>query len=183
MTRVVLVGMGAALLAFGLGTLIGVRLASRDAGGAPVAVATHAPTTAPVAPAAPRDGFTGVVFSKQQVDLASTIDARVIDVPVELGDRLKKGDVVAHLDADSIRRELASATAAVRAAQAEVSAAKVEEAEANDKAARMDKLGDAVSAEERECAHYRAKTASAHLAAALYGCASPCPRIAPATSP
>jgi RND family efflux transporter MFP subunit len=87
-------------------------------------------------------------------------------VPVQLGARLRQGDVVATLDAEGIRRELGAATAAVRAAQAEVQSARVQAAESKAKAARLEKLGDAVSAEELETARYQERLGAARVSAA-----------------
>jgi RND family efflux transporter MFP subunit len=169
--KVFVVSGGIACLAFGLGALFGARLGTNRG-----AVTAAAPTAAPppqvsALEAAPgdRNGFVGVVFAKQQVDLESTVEARLLTVPVQLGDRLKKGDTVATLDAEAIRRDLASAAAAVHGAQAEAHAARVELAAAHDKAARLDKLAKAsssVSDEELEAVHYQEKLAAARQEAA-----------------
>ncbi len=165
-SRVVLVSGGIACLTFGLGALLGARLTSRSV--APPIVASSGTgaavrPAAAVPPGAAQEGFTGVIFPRQQVDLAPTVEARVLTVPAELGVRLRKGDVVATLDAESIRRELAAATASVRAAQAEVRAANVELSAARAKAERLVKLGDGVSAEELESARYQEKLAAARV--------------------
>jgi RND family efflux transporter MFP subunit len=162
---------GIACLSFGLGALLGTRLGGSRANGA-----TAAPTAAPPpqvsaleATPASKNGFVGVVFAKQQVDLESTVEARLLTVPVQLGDRLKQGDTVATLDAEAIRRDLASASAAVRAAQAEAHAARVELAAAHDKATRLEKLANAsssVSEEELEGVRYQEKLAAARQEAA-----------------
>jgi len=159
---------GVAIVAFGMGALAGARLSTRTA---PAAVVTPAGEgKPPVASDAPvsKNGFVGVVFAKQQVDLESMVAARVLTVPVQLGDRLRKGDTVATLDAEAIRRDLASASAAVKSAQAEARAARVELAVAHDKARRAEKLADSLSAEDLEAARYQEKLAEAHSQAAQF---------------
>jgi RND family efflux transporter MFP subunit len=157
---------GIACLAFGLGALLGTRLGgSRGAIAAPAPAAPLVTSVAPTPAPVDKRGFVGVVFAKQQVDLESTVEARLLTVPVQLGDRLKQGDTVATLDAEAIRRDLASASAAVRAAQAEAHAARVELAAARAKAQRLDKLAKAsssVSDEELETAHAQENLAAAH---------------------
>jgi RND family efflux transporter MFP subunit len=113
-------------------------------------------------------GFVGVVFPKQQVDLESTVEARLLTLPVQLGDRLRKGDTVATLDSESIRRDLAAATASVHTAQAEVHGAKVELAQAHDRAARLQKLAasGSVSDEELKAVQFQEKAAATKLDAA-----------------
>jgi RND family efflux transporter MFP subunit len=167
MTRVVAVGFGAVLLAFGLGTLLGFRLGGRESQA--TTVVAHPVDPKPTVDDGPRttpDGLTGVIIAREQVPLSAGFSARVVEIPVKLGDRLRKGDVVARLDAESIRREVATATAAVKAAQAEVQAARVEESDAVAKLRRLEGLGDAVSEEERETARARVRTAAARVAAA-----------------
>jgi RND family efflux transporter MFP subunit len=159
---------GAAVLAFGLGTLFGMRFGGRPelAGASPKPVEVPEPVTATPMVEPMNDGFVGVVFARQSLDLAPSVEARVVDVPVQLGDRLKRGAIVARLDADSIKREVAAAQASMRAAAAEVQAARVEESEAAVKARRLEQIGDAVSAEELETARYRAKMATARVVGA-----------------
>jgi RND family efflux transporter MFP subunit len=167
--RAMLVSGGVALVAFGLGALLGARLTRPPAPVASGPAAVAAGRVAAPAAAVAEEGFVGVVFARQQVDLESTVSARVATVPVELGHRLRKGDPVATLDAESIRRDLATASAQVRAAQAEAKAARVELAALAAKTARLDKLATAsssVSEEEIEAARYAEKLAAARFEAA-----------------
>ncbi len=165
--KLFVISAGIACVAFGMGALTGARLATRPAPVATAAaVAADQPQVQPMQPMPDRKGFVGVVIAKQQVDLESTVAARVLTVPVQLGDRLHKGDPVATLDSESIRRDLASATATVRAAQAEERAARVQLAAAHDRAGRMNKLAASVSQEELETAHYEEKMAAARRQAA-----------------
>jgi RND family efflux transporter MFP subunit len=129
--------------------------AARDAG-------VIAPTVAPAEPVS----LTGVLYPLQEVDLVATVEARIESVPVQLGAHVAAGDVVATLDAASLRRELKAADASVRAAQAELGAARVERASASDKARRIQRLGDVVAEEEAANAVYSERLAQAREAAA-----------------
>ena len=113
----------ASLLAVALGALMAARIAREETTAEVRAAPTSRPKAERVSDADPR-GFVGVIFPRQQVDLAAEASARVMDVKVQLGTPLKKGEVVASLDAASLRRELSAAQAAARAARIESSAAK-----------------------------------------------------------
>jgi RND family efflux transporter MFP subunit len=158
---------GVACVAFGLGALLGTRLtAARTALPTPASVPSGPSVAAARDDAEAKKGFVGVVFAKQQVDLESMVEARVLTVPVQLGDRLKAGDKVATLDVESIQRDLASAQAAVKAAQADAHSAKVDWAAAHDKAARAEKLAkasDSISEEELESFRFNERGAAAKL--------------------
>ena len=149
---------GASLLAVALGALVAARIARQE----PTAEVRAAPTSKPRAERKlegdPR-GFVGVIFPRQQVDLAADVSARVMDVKVQLGTPLKKGDVVASLDADSLRRELAAAAAAARAARVESSSAK-------ERAERYEKHAEAISGEERINAASQSKVSAARASEA-----------------
>jgi RND family efflux transporter MFP subunit len=143
----------ASLLAVALGALIAARIAREE----PTAEVRAAPTSRPKAErATERDprGFVGVIFPRQQVDLAADVSARVMDVKVQLGTPLKKGEVVASLDAASLRRELSAAQAAARAARVESSAAK-------ERSERYSKHAEAISGDERINAASQSKVSAA----------------------
>lgn len=149
---------GASLLAVALGALVAARIARQE----PAAEVRAAPTSKPRAERKlegdPR-GFVGVIFPRQQVDLAADVSARVMDVKVQLGTPLKKGEVVASLDADSLRRELAAAAAAARAARVESSSAK-------ERAERYAKHAEAISGDERIAAASQSKVSAARASEA-----------------
>ncbi|HLU68465.1 MAG TPA: efflux RND transporter periplasmic adaptor subunit [Kofleriaceae bacterium] len=150
----------AALLALGLGGLFAHRMRRAEEVSAPAQAKPVAARTDPAAAGDPR-GFVGVVFPRQQVDLASVAAARVKDVKVQLGTRLATGDVVATLDSDSLRRELDAAEAAVRAAQAEARAARVESQAAAERSERLERFAEGVAGEERiQAANQQRLTAS-----------------------
>jgi HlyD family secretion protein len=60
----------------------------------------------------------GVVAPATQVDVRAQITEPVVSLPVQLGDAVHKGQVVARLDASSLQAQLASAQAALQQAQA-----------------------------------------------------------------
>jgi RND family efflux transporter MFP subunit len=120
-----------------------------------------APTTAPVV-----EPFVGVVVPRQQVDVLAIVDAKVADVKAQIGARVKKGDVIATLDAESLRRQYEAAQATVDGAQADVRSASAEASAAQTQANRMQKLGDAVSGQERTNAIAAARSAGARVAGA-----------------
>lgn len=155
MRVIVITGM---LLAVALGALVAARIARQD----PTAEVRAAPTPRPRAERRaegdPR-GFVGVIFPRQQVDLAADVSARVMDVKVQLGTPLKKGAVVASLDADSLRRELSAAQAAARAARVASSAAK-------ERADRYAKHKEAISGDELTSSASESKVSAARAAEA-----------------
>ncbi|HUS62989.1 MAG TPA: efflux RND transporter periplasmic adaptor subunit [Kofleriaceae bacterium] len=152
------------LLAVGLGALVAARYQREEKTFAPPpARKVEAPREA--APVDTR-GFVGVIFPRQQVDLASSASARVEDVKVTLGTRLKKGDVVATLDAKSLRREVAAASAAARAASAEAKSARVASQAASEKQGRLEEYKEAVAGEEIINASNEAKLSSSRVSAA-----------------
>ena len=157
----------AALLALGLGALVAARMSRPDDDpGRPEPAAKIVPRPeAPPGRADPR-GFVGVVFPRKQVDIAPSVSARVEDVKVQLGSRVKKGDVIATLDSASLRREMAAAVAAVRAARAEAHSAVVQEQAAAEKVQRFDHYAEAVSGQERINARNAARLSSSQAGAA-----------------
>jgi len=159
-----LVLLGTALLAAAMAGLIAVRTRA-DADRPPVERRAPTPARAGAGePTAASEAFVGVIFARQQVDLASSAEARVETVPVQLGSRVARGDVIATLDADSVRRELAAGTAAARAASADLSAARVELAAAKEKAQRLSRYPEGVPGEDIIAARTRERLLTSQLA-------------------
>jgi RND family efflux transporter MFP subunit len=160
--KLVLVGM--ALLAAALGGLI----AARQRPDREIAAPARPPPPAhrPAAAQPDQEAFVGVIFARQQVDLASTAQAVVETVPVQLGSQVERGDTIATLDADAVRRELAAAGAAVRAANADLSAARVELAAASEKVKRLSRFPEGVPGEEIVSARTRERLLSSQLVGA-----------------
>jgi len=69
----------------------------------------------------------GTVQSRLAVKIAPKLNARIIEIPVHPGDRLKKGDVIAKLDDRDLRAAYNAASAAQAAAQAQAAQANADE--------------------------------------------------------
>ncbi len=101
------------------------------------AAATPAPTIAPVPtvamPGLPQPGqtgatsgsgslanraYTGEIRAKQQVSLSPKVGGRIQEIKVDVGDRVKAGDVIAVLEKSTQEAQLAQAKAQLAAAQA-----------------------------------------------------------------
>lgn len=157
---------GVALLAAAMGALVAARQRSGGERAAPAAESPGRAVHASPEPLLDSGAFVGVVFARQQVDLASSAQARVETIPVQLGTRVARGEVIATLDAAAIRRELSAASAAVRAAGADLTAARVELAAASEKVKRLAKFPEGVPGEEILGARTRERLSSAQVAGA-----------------
>jgi RND family efflux transporter MFP subunit len=152
------IAIAAVILAVALGALVAARIGREE----PAAQVRAAPTSRPRDEQRPQGdprGFVGVIFARQQVDLAADVAARVMDVKVQLGTPLKKGDVVASLDAESLRRELNAAQAVARAARVASSAAK-------ERAQRYARHSEAISGDELSASASDSKVSAAKVAEA-----------------
>jgi len=69
----------------------------------------------------------GTVRSRLAVKIAPKLNARIVEIPVHPGDRLKKGDVIARLDDRELRAAYNAANSALIAAQAQAAQARIEE--------------------------------------------------------
>lgn len=77
-------------------------------------------------PAGREVSLSGTVAAKEEVDLAFRIGGRLVERPVNVGDRLAAGDLVGRLDSEDEENALRAARAALTAAEAQLY-----EAEAN----------------------------------------------------
>lgn len=69
----------------------------------------------------------GSVHSRSFARLAPKLNARIVDIPVHAGDKVKKGDVIARLDDRDLRAAYNAAAAGEVAAQAQAAQAQAEE--------------------------------------------------------
>jgi RND family efflux transporter MFP subunit len=157
---------GTAVLAAAMGGLVALRMRAEPGRGRPTR-----PVPSPVEigtgePASGSAGFVGVLFARRQVDLASSVEARVETIPIQLGTRVSRGDVVATLDADAVRRELAEGKAAAREAASALRSARVELAAAKEKAARLARFPEGVPGDEIIQARTRERLLTSQLAGA-----------------
>lgn len=74
----------------------------------------------------------GTVRSRMTVKITPKLNARIVDVLVHAGDRLKRGDVIARLDDRDLRAALDAANAAYSAVKAQMDHAKTEQRRAID---------------------------------------------------
>ena len=158
------VGLGLLLVAGLVALLVGWPRVSREA----PAPAAPAPAPVPTAlPAGGGPGFLGVVIAEGSVDVAARFDGRLRGVEVQVGDRVRRGEVLARLEEQPLRHELSITEADLRAARAEEDVARISLAEARESLERgggdrLVGLG-AVSAEEQARLRFAEQRAQARL--------------------
>lgn len=123
--------------------------------------APHA--TPPASPPASRQGWIGVVVARQTVDVTADSQGRLQAMHVSIGDRLRRGDLIATLDTSLAAQDLEMARSNQRAAEADERRAADEFAEAKARNDRRQSNPDFFSKEDLAEAALRAKTASAAL--------------------
>ncbi len=114
--------------------------------------------------------FLGVVIPNDSVEVSSRFESRLVELDVEVGESVKKGQVLARLDTRSLQQQLAAAQATLQGSRAEEQAASLALAEAREKKGRYFtprslELG-VYSQEELAKVRYEESTASARLQAA-----------------
>lgn len=117
-----------------------------------------------------RDGFLGVIIPEEAVDISTRVEGRLESVKVRVGDTVRQGAVLAVLDTQRLRRDLAIAEAEVLTARAGLHMAELALAEAQEKLARREDpkqvgLG-ALSQEELSTSRYEQRMAAVKLEAA-----------------
>lgn len=103
--------------------LIGAALILGAAGEAPVLVRMQ---TIALVPAHPALVVSGTVQARVQADLGFRVAGKVIGRPVEIGDRVRRGQVLAELDPADLRNSLAVAEAALQSAEADAANAQAD---------------------------------------------------------
>jgi RND family efflux transporter MFP subunit len=136
---------------------------------APPSAATQAPSS-PELLEGEHAGFIGVIVAEGSVAISAKFDGRLEQVAVQVGDSVRKGDVLARLDTAPLQHELAIATADLQAARAEEEVAKLAHQSAQEALqrggdSRLLSLG-AISEEEQAKLRFAEKTGVAKLAAA-----------------
>lgn len=123
-----------------------------------------APRTTPLAsPPVSRQGWIGVVVARQTVDVTADSQGRLQAMHVSIGDRLRRGDLIATLDTSLAAQDLEMARSNQRAADADERRAADEFAEAKARNDRRQSNPDFFSKEDLAEAALRAKTAAAAL--------------------
>ncbi|MFP2894963.1 efflux RND transporter periplasmic adaptor subunit [Corallococcus sp. 4LFB] len=121
-------------------------------------------------PLAATSSWLGVVIAEESVDLAASREGRVANIRVQVGDRVKQGEVVATLDVMAAQQELAVAEAELLSSRAELRTSQLALEEAQERLVRRDSPEQlrtgAISHEELSTARYQEQTASAKVAVA-----------------
>ncbi|RIK58029.1 MAG: hypothetical protein DCC57_01185 [Chloroflexi bacterium] len=107
--------------------------------GAPARAADLADPRPPDAAGATRDApltYTASILPAEQVTVVAEVAGQVIEVAVQVGDRVDAGDILLRLDSTTLEAQRAQALAALQAAQAEVELLRVVAGDADIEAAR-----------------------------------------------
>jgi len=149
-------------------TVVALLATGCDTGSAPPAVAaSSAPVTVPAPPppatpaSAPPDAksftTTGPLVADQQADVGAERDGRIVEIAVQIGDRVKAGQLLARLDDRMFAAACAAQKARIAGAQAQVRQWQAEQESARADLRRADALHDAkiLSDEDWEVAKYK----------------------------
>jgi RND family efflux transporter MFP subunit len=121
----------------------------------------------PQHPASVEADWPGVAIAEESVDLAAPRGGRLELLRVQVGERVKKGDVVAMLEFRSVQLELAVAEAELQSRRAEQQVAALALEEAHERVERRAAPGQlktgAISEEEVSTARYQERMAAAKL--------------------
>jgi RND family efflux transporter MFP subunit len=120
-------------------------------------------TSPAAAPASRRAGWIGVLVARQMVDVTADSQGRLQAMHVSIGDRLRRGDLIATLDMSLAAQDLEMARSNQRAAEADERRAADEFAEAKARNDRRQSNPDFFSKEDLAEAALRAKTAASAL--------------------
>ncbi len=126
---------------------------------AAVAPAKAAPEPQPTAEAADPKSFstTGPLVAEQQADIAAERAGRIVSINVRIGDRVKKGQILAQLDDRALRSACDSQKARMASAQAQLREWQAEQLTAESDLRRADAMREnkIISEENWEHAKYR----------------------------
>jgi RND family efflux transporter MFP subunit len=119
-------------------------------------------------PAAPGNGFLGVILARSSADVAPRFEGKLKAVHVRLGDVVAAGALIATLDVPSLRFDLSMAEASLKAAEVDQERAAIELAQAEEQLNRRKTLSDAslASAEDLATSGYQRKLAASRLESA-----------------
>ena len=133
----------------------------------PAPEAWTAPTIESVAPSEPEapamECYLGVVLSNQAVDIVAEGEGRVREMAVDVGDSVAEGQLLATLEADTVRHQRSIEEADLAASQAELKKITLEVERAAQEHQRRLVLQDLLSREEIAAAKFQLDTARATL--------------------
>jgi len=109
----------------------------------------------------------GVIVAGRQVELSPGRAGRLAGVHCKLGQRVRKGQVIATMDTRDLRRQLAEARVVLRATRARLLRARLLAAEASERRARREKAPQVVSREALRASQFKAKLAGADVELAI----------------
>jgi RND family efflux transporter MFP subunit len=96
---------------------------------------------------APARGYVGVIVARNRSDVSSSVAGELTSIAVRAGDRVEAGAVLAIVDSSPLEREIGVARAELQGARSARTSAAVDLEEANERRARLDRIGDQVAAE------------------------------------
>ncbi len=95
-----------------------------------------------------RGGWIGVVVAGESVEVSPNIQGRVAEVAVDVGDPVRRGQILLRMDPTALEQDLKMAEAGLRAARAEHERLEIEKSEAEVRYRRRTDLAELVSEEE-----------------------------------
>jgi len=133
---------------------------------APVQAGAQAGTQVQGAPDAKSFTTSGPLVAEQQADISAERGGRIVGIAVEIGDRVKAGQVLAQLDDRALRSTAEAQQARIASAQAAVREWEAEEASARASLRRADSMraDKIISEEDWERAKYRVDETIAEVA-------------------
>ena len=147
----------AALLAAAVAGIAWVRSAPE-----PEEISVARPVPAPQEPA-PAPPMLGVVLPLDAVDVVLPLDARVVEIAVEMGTRVFRGDRIARFEVDGLSERLEGARAAAAATAALVGQAEIDLAEAQQQLRELEAARAAFSGSEIAAAGFAERRARSSL--------------------
>jgi len=146
-------------MSIGCNTRPNAEAASTSPSAARIAPLASAPVAAsqPEPPDPKSFATTGPLVAEQQADVAAERTGRIVDLPVQIGDRVKRGQVLALLDDRVLRSTVEAQKARVTSAQASVREWEAEELSARASLRRADSMREnkIMTMEDWERAKYR----------------------------
>ena len=111
-------------------------------------------------------GYPGLIVSRDTVDVSPELEGKLEEVPVRLGQRVKRGELLATLNIDPVRQQLAMAEAKRGGAEADLGRAVLEHQQAADQLAVEEKISGHLSRVELSTARYQEQIAASRVASA-----------------